>query len=86
MHSACLLKILAKMLWNVPHHICSGSISDKRVDTVAHLFCRLIGKCNRKSIEYGGILQFLIIYAIRYVMTRVLPEPAPARIKTGPSI
>src|SRR5258708_39933653 len=25
-------------------------------------------------------------YAIRYVMTRVFPDPAPARIITGPSV
>src|ERR1019366_7008952 len=34
----------------------------------------------------GGTRRAVMIYATRWVMTRVLPLPAPARIRSGPSV
>ena len=34
----------------------------------------------------GGTASVAIAYAVRRLMTRVLPEPAPARMATGPRV
>src|ERR1035441_5630354 len=38
------------------------------------------------STADGGTRRAVMIYATRWVMTRVLPLPAPARIRSGPSV
>ena len=37
-------------------------------------------------MEYGETPRSRIRWAIRYVSTRVLPDPAPATTSTGPSV
>ncbi len=38
------------------------------------------------STSSGAASPLPMMYAMRVVMTRVLPEPAPARISSGPSV
>ena len=49
--------------------------------SLAALFVNVIA-----IILYGDTPHSLTRYAILYVSTRVLPLPAPAKIKTGPSV
>src|SRR5438477_447885 len=57
------------------------SFSTRSPISAAALLVNVIAK-----IDSGMTPLCSIKYAIRYVMTRVLPLPAPARISTGPSV
>ena len=80
-----LLNIRAHVEWNVATHIDSApyptmSLILSRISPAA-LFVKVIA-----SILNGLIPFSFIIYAVRLVITRVLPEPAPAKMRSGPSI
>ena len=76
--------ILAKMEWKVPHQIYWDLSPTKAVIlsfiSLAALLVKVIAR-----IDPGATLCFFIMYAILYVITLVLPEPAPASMSKGPS-
>ena len=54
-------------------------------DALLHLVRRPVGEGDGEDL--GRVGQTLSIrWAIRWVSTRVLPEPAPATISSGPSV
>ena len=73
------------MLWKVDTHMprLRGPTSPARRSRIsaAALFVNVMAK-----ISHGATPLFSIRLAMRYVSTRVLPEPAPARTKSGPSV
>jgi hypothetical protein len=56
----------------------------KLADALLHFARRLVGEGHRQDMPRPDAL--LDRRATRKVMTRVLPVPAPAKIKTGPSV
>ena len=81
--SISLLNILTQVEWNVDIHISSAFSPIKETTlsfiSLAALFVNVMAK-----ILYGNIFKSSIICAILCVSTLVLPEPAPAKISTGP--
>ena len=65
-----------------PHR--AGGAADEQLDALAHLLRGLVGEGDRQDLVRAR-LPVRSRYAIRWVSTRVLPEPAPARISSGPS-
>ena len=55
---------------------------DKFVDAFLHFAGGLVGEGDSENVS--GRTPLAMRWAMRYVMTRVLPVPAPARISTGP--
>ena len=81
---ACFLKSLAQIEWNVPSH-------DRPIASVLRieltLFCISLAALLvnvTDSIWLGYAFFSLIMWAILDVRTFVLPDPAPATIKSGP--
>ncbi len=68
--------------WNVPIHMPrtgSGSMAESRVSiSLAALLVKVTA-----ITPPGETMPWLISQAMRVVSTRVLPEPAPARISAG---
>ena len=60
-------------------------LSEQAADPLAHLTGGLIREGNRQD-RGRGHCRVVMICAMRCVMTRVLPLPAPARISSGPSV
>ena len=78
-------RMRAQNEWNVPSVTLSaaepGTIAATRSRiSAAALFVKVM-----PAICSGG-MPFSIMYAMRDVMTRVFPVPAPARTRSGPSI
>ena len=78
------LSILTQDEWNVLTHI-SLAASPTTVVTLslislAALFVKVIASI------FHGLTPFAIRFAILTVSAPVFPEPAPARIRTGPSV
>ena len=82
---ACLLNSLAQIEWKVPSH---GKPVVLVLRIAPTLFCisfaALLVKVTA-NIWFGKALFSFIKFAILEVSTLVLPEPAPATIKRGPS-
>src|SRR5947209_1713855 len=75
--------IRAHAAWNVITHIArtrrpTSSPARSRISPAA-LLVNVIAR-----ISFGFAASVATRYAIRWVSTRVLPDPAPARIKSGP--
>ena len=73
------------MLWNVDTHMPrqrgpTRPFKRSRISAAA-LFVNVMAR-----ISHGATSWFSMRFAMRYVSTRVLPEPAPASTSSGPSM
>ena len=73
------------MLWNVATHMPrlrgpTRPVRRSRISAAA-LFVNVMAR-----ISHGATPRFSIRFAMRYVSTRVLPDPAPASTRSGPSV
>src|SRR6185369_11840229 len=59
---------------------CNSVVTRSRISREA-LFVKVTART-----AHGGTLREVMMWAMRCVMTRVLPLPAPARIRSGPSV
>ena len=83
--SACFLRSFALIEWKVPSHGNPVASFLSNLETLNCIsFAALFVKVTAK-IWFGNALFFFIICAILEVRTLVLPDPAPATIKRGPS-
>ena len=65
-----------------PHAAAVGA--EERFDARAHFLCRLVRERDGENLPAAWHGRRRRGNAMRLVMTRVLPEPAPARISSGP--
>ena len=83
-NSACRRKIFTQMEWNVPIHgmpsTCPIKLPTRFFISRAALFVKVT-----ERISLGRAVPVLSKCAMRVVKALVLPVPAPASIKTGPS-
>ncbi len=68
-----------------PGHALDGA-ADEHADALLHLARRLVGEGDGEDLAGIGAWPVARIWAMRVVSTRVLPVPAPARTRTGPSM
>ena len=73
----------AQKPWNVPTQ--TRELRHEGLDALAHLAGRLVGEGQGEDLVRPGCPTDSR-WATRRVMTRVLPEPAPARTRSGPSM
>ena len=86
MAGASRRSIRAHSEWNVEIHMPEPSPPTSFCDTRPHLPGGLVRERHRKhSVGPSGTLPTTMC-AIRWAMTRVLPEPAPASMSTAPSV
>src|SRR3990172_5817608 len=78
-------RIRTQAEWNVDTHIPRETPPTKRATRSFISLAALLVKV-MASTEYGDTPRSLIRWATRWVRTRVLPDPAPATTKTGPSV
>ena len=79
------LKIRTQAEWKVETHILSEpwptiALMRSRISPAA-LFVKVMARMFQGFTPFSSIK-----YAVLWVNTRVFPEPAPARIKRGPSV
>ena len=65
-------------------HIARVRAAEQQLDAVAHLLRGLVRERDREDLAVAGLARCARRYAMRCVSTRVLPEPAPARMSRGP--
>ena len=83
--SASARRMRTHMLWNVETHMprVRGPTKPCRRSRIsaAALLVNVMAR-----ISHGATSRSSRMWAMRYVSTRVLPEPAPAKTRSGPSV
>ncbi len=84
--SACLRRIFTPMEWKVPSHGMPSTMPP--IIAPMRFFISLVALLVKVTarISLGRALPVARICPMRVVRTRVLPVPAPASTKTGPSV
>ena len=75
----------AHRAWNVEIHIARQSVPSS-ASTLDRISCAALFVNVTASTPPGSVNPELTMWAIRWAMTRVLPDPAPARMRTGPEV
>ena len=75
----------AQRAWNVEIHM-PLDVAPTSEPTRARISSAALFVNVTASTSCGSARPLPTRYAMRYAMTRVLPEPAPARMRRGPSV